>query len=783
MAAGVESQLPPGFEIDPPHQQGGNPGHLLPPGFEVDKPEMTIGRQLLGNAELGGAAIANIPHGIIHAATDIYNKVTGKYGDEGKDPGWLNAIHVEPGEAGKQLSDELGNSLTSTIDSVVGQDRATHAVGATNEAVDEHPIARDVVAPLANDVVTLAGVRAPITSAVRSGVNAVKNAAAEASGAGTDWSNAGLRTGGGHPIAREVAGSSGQEALTTHNTKVGNVIASTEAGHPTDAPISYDSLAESREAPNSVYNRVAHDLPEGQLDEAAQSGVQNAGAPEGGRITKGSPQAQQQIADLKAQLLDPKRNFTGPQMVNELRGLRQEGYANAASEDVSNQQLGRAQLDMARALEGHIGRNLPQGGSVNLEQFQTARTALAKSHAVQAALRGNDVDLAALGRIHRNNPTEFTGGLKTLAEFAEGPGKDVVGIPNRYNPPNVLSDMAGVVNIHRPVQSTIQGIPGFGSTARRLLTGSTRGAIEKALQQFPGNGPDAFRPLPGLTPPPGVVGRSPPIQGSLGDLPQGPGPAPFTTGTGANPTVAAPAARPGDIPLSEVLAHGVEKSPPAGLTAGPMGASAPQGLPFTASPDMVGARPVQGGAPKLLPRVTDDYGNEVNPNTGERPKVTLGDRFATKPSPGTKPVNQQPRPERSLGDLLGDLQDYSKVVSQGVPEDIAARSRPGNQRTQNNASGESSASVEAINRDKIERAEGKDRFLVDPDGKVWPIRGVDAVDFKPQKGSIVVQKGVGSEPYSILDRGGLPHAHAKGLLNRALAGGTGLSLGDLLAAQ
>jgi hypothetical protein len=190
------------------------------------------------------------------------------------------------------------------------------------------------------------------------------------------------------------------------------------------------------------------------------------------------------------------------------------------------------------------------------------------------------------------------------------------------------------------------------------------------------------------------------------------------------------------------------------------------------SPEMVGARPVQGGAPPLKPRFPDDYGNEVNPNVDPGPRVQLGDRIAREASPSTQPVNQQPRPPaQGLGDILSQLRDYAKVVSQGVPEDIAARTRPS--KLTNNASGESSASVEAINRARREQAAGQDRFLVDPDGKMWPIRGVDAVDFKPQKGSIVVQKGVGAEPYSILDRGGLPHAHAKGLLNRALAGGEG----------
>ncbi len=180
----------------------------------------------------------------------------------------------------------------------------------------------------------------------------------------------------------------------------------------------------------------------------------------------------------------------------------------------------------------------------------------------------------------------------------------------------------------------------------------------------------------------------------------------------------------GDIPLADLLSHGVERPPEPGLTAGPMGAPQGEGIPF---------------------KVNADH------------------------AAGDLSLSHEP----TLAELLEDLRDHPDVMSQGVPEGIMTR-------TQNNASGESSASVEAINRDRRERAQGQDRFLVDQDGKMWPIRGVDAADATAPKGSIIVQKGIGGEPYSILDRGGLPRANAHGLLNRALAGGHGMNLGDLL---
>lgn len=85
---------------------------------------------------------------------------------------------------------------------------------------------------------------------------------------------------------------------------------------------------------------------------------------------------------------------------------------------------------------------------------------------------------------------------------------------------------------------------------------------------------------------------------------------------------------------------------------------------------------------------------------------------------------------------------------------------------ENNASGESSASLEAQNRNKDEVSKGQTRHLIDPDGNVTPLTGVDAVDAKAPKGHVVYQKGTG-----IVDRGGLSPMHANGLVSRARAKG------------
>jgi hypothetical protein len=722
-----------------------------------------LGRYVLGAGEAAGGAIANIPHGLLHAASDIVHRVTGNY--DAPDPKWIQALHVPEGAAARDFGATTASDIERGLDAAGVGDALTRGVGKTNQAVGDfaqaHPFTSKVVAPLTADVATLAGARGlpgQVGNAFRTGAEAVGTAArgakALASGEGFDVSEPGqgpsvptgtapptpvFRSGEGQNVAKAVAGKSGQQALQGHNQQVGNAIAAGEAGHAGEGPMSYDTLTKAQQAPSDVYTRVGAALPEGAVDADAQAAIKSAGGGQGKLVTS-SEASQKQIQAMREQLSQP---MTGDELVNNLRSLRQEGFKRVGSEDVDQQAIGRAQLDMARALEGHIERNLPKGGDVTVEDFQAARKTLAKNHAVQSALHGSDVDLKAIGRMQRADPQLLDGGLKEIADFANGPGRNVVGLPNTYDQPSLASDALEAVDLHNP----IKGVAKFlgGRKARELLTGDTAQAVENARARFGAN-PDRFTPRGGLTPPPGTAGK-PPSQLSLGDLPQGPGPSPFTLGEGANPNPPAPAGRPGDIPLADLLSHGVEQSPPAGLSVGPMGAPAQEGLPF------------------------------IRNAAHEAGDLELA------------PAGKEP----SLGDLLSDLRDYAAVKSQGVPEGTVSRipqkrfvgdtvDFPGGtarrQVIENNASGESSASLEAQRRLAHERSTGSAPFGIDPEGNPTAIaHTADAVDLKAPKGHLKVQMDPTTGKLSIMDRGGMSLQAAKGLLNRYLAL-HGTKLGD-----
>lgn len=130
-------------------------------------------------------------------------------------------------------------------------------------------------------------------------------------------------------------------------------------------------------------------------------------------------------------------------------------------------------------------------------------------------------------------------------------------------------------------------------------------------------------------------------------------------------------------------------------------------------------------------------------------------------APAPKPV---PGNSGAKADFLADDLDLAAQL------DAMAQRQPATKKSskvQNNASGESAASVEAVNRVASEKAAGRDRFLIDTDGSVRPLVGVDAVDAVARPGQIIVQRGVGTEDYSVLDRGGVPETALKGKIAAA----------------
>jgi len=501
----------------------------------------TLGHAAAGVGDIAATAGSALARGVPNAVQDLYRRITG-------------AGPTPPGQeaAGTAKLGPAGSDLVSAAQSVLPKSTMTPQQQAMATAGSEYPTG--LAGDIANNASGVAGDVANLAPAA----GAVKGAAAVADLAASGGSDAATALGlrGVNTPGKLLAGESAGPTLHAHNAAIGDAAVGNEAGLAQGATPSYETLAAARTAPSSVMDRAGASLPNGGLDAQAQAAIKSAGAPEGGRVSQGSPQAQAQIETLRQQLLDAGSETPGPQWTNELRALRQEGFTNSASDDVSNQQLGRAQLDMANGIEGHIGRNLPANGDVNLQQFQDARKALAKNYTAQSALRGDTFDLPTIARIQRADPGMLDGNMKTVADFANS-NPEAVRPSNPLTAPSIASDITGL-NTAKPIGSILQAVG--GSLGRRMLTGGTSGVLDRTNAMF-GPRPN-FAPLNGgMRPPPGNVGITP-QQGTLGNLLQPPEtprpPLGMTYGPmGAPP---APAAPQGGFSLADLLSHGVENN-------------------------------------------------------------------------------------------------------------------------------------------------------------------------------------------------------------------------------
>lgn len=396
-------------------------------------------------------------------------------------------------------------------------------------------------------------------------------------------------------------------------------------------------------------------------------------------------------------------------------------------------------VDTQRALRynGFKNNNLPDPENQALGKAQLQLSDALHQHMVDTLPPDADVSVDQLTQARQSLAQ-----IHTLQDAARGNNIDLSRLAkvHRDNPGLLTGPMADIAEF-ADLHPEVTHLP--SSTERFNPSGVLKdvGAIDiqhpvASVAQLLG-GKIARSSLTGKLPPAPTSG----LANDLAPIDRGP-PQPPPGMSASTPTASppVPAAPPGQISLADLLSHGVEQPPAPGLSLG--------------NPPTQGGIPFQQNAGHLAGDLSLD--ESLTPRT-----------------------------------YSGNNSDLAPVMSQGVPEGIMQRTSAPLRGTvatidypsgaqhpvfANNASGESAASQEAVNRTAEENASGRTRFLVDPDGNVTPLKGVDAVDAKAPKGSVIVQRGIGSKSFTLIDRGGLPESHANGLVHRAF----GRSLGDEL---
>jgi len=699
--------------------------------------EAGVGDAVKGVADAALSGASRVSAGIVGAPVALANRLIAAL--HGGDPqmaadaahDYVNShfVHDATTPVGKQIGGAassalapVGNVMNAAGDALEqGGQKLGLPPGAVHSQLSE-----------LGDILGTAGTVAPVLAGARASTEAATLAAQNAPAAVTKY---GMRTAAEHPIAAGAAGPSGLQALTLHNQPLGNSVLGAEAGVTHGTPLNYNTLEAAREAPNAVHGRVAAALPTAPLSPRASALVQSAGNSED--LVTHTPDAQAIIDAQKQRLLSSP--LSGDQVVNNMRALRQEGYARVGSDDVEQQNIGRAQLDMSRALEQHVTDTLPPNAAASMPQLQAARVALAKNYAVQGALKGNNIDMQAIARMQRADPGLLTGGMSDIADFANQ-HPSVTGLANKIEvPPGMANDLGQAIRsggMPQDILGRIFGASGVPAAARRVLTGNQADAMSAARS----------------APVTGLGGEFNPIEAQAPQAPLGMTASPPTA---PPPTAAGP---PGQIPLADLLSHGVEQGPPAGLSSAPMGTPSQAGVPF--------ARNAGHEAGELS--LADSWGQPTDMSLSSGERAAVRERTATQRM-NEEGLERQPDIEpipRRAAEHEGEVarrnnQDLASVMSQGVPEDIMARtSTPFANRGGGDIGSLKAASPEAINRGT------RNVLEIDSDGKESPVlKDVSQIDAKAPKGHLLID----GDTHEIIDRGSLPLGHAKGLLNRWLA--------------
>jgi hypothetical protein len=307
---------------------------------------------------------------------------------------------------------------------------------------------------------------APGTGAAIGAVTGGAGGAIAAPAEATAASKLGLRT--ATQPGKLLAGSSTGPALRLQNAAAGDAAIGREAGLAPGVQPSYSALVDARNAPGKVMTDAANSVTPGPLDATAQTQLAQAGVPKGGTLQPDMA-TQAQINQTRQQLMAAD---TGPQHAANLASLRQAGFEAVDGDTAAERNLGRAQLDMADAVQGHIERNLPADGPVSPQEFIDARKALAKNYTATSALKGNSFDLQKLARIQRSAPNLLDGDMDTVANFANN-NPEITGHQSQLTAPSVAHDLGGISLAHPA--TWVQ--PVTGAAGRAVLRAGSLGTM------------------------------------------------------------------------------------------------------------------------------------------------------------------------------------------------------------------------------------------------------------------------------------------------------------------
>lgn len=203
-----------------------------------------------------------------------------------------------------------------------------------------------------------------------------------------------------------------ERSLSKDNAPVVNATAAKTIGLPEGTPVTRTTIEQARKPANRAYDEVGT-LGQVATDDAFRAEITKVGDRSG---NKSFPEDTSAAVQVLKGIYANKKGFDAADAVSKVRSLRSDAFQNIALRDPEKQALGRAQLDIAEALDNQLERQAQSMGRDDLVQrYRDARGQLSTIHIVRRALKGTNVSARALSA-QQERGVKLPPDLKTIAD-------------------------------------------------------------------------------------------------------------------------------------------------------------------------------------------------------------------------------------------------------------------------------------------------------------------------------------------------------------------------------
>lgn len=222
---------------------------------------------------------------------------------------------------------------------------------------------------------------------------------------------------GGSKMAQLVEGATGSAKLETslvkRNQENTHRLVREDFGLR-DGQITKEAVSALKKPYNDVYAEVAK-LGEVPVTDAFRADISKIGRTPGKSFQKDTNKS---VEDLRSAYID-ESSFNASDAVLKVRELRYKANKNISNRDPALQELGRAQRDIAEAIDNQLERHASVQGKTELvKNYRNARQELARLNSLDTAIRGNEVSAPILAKmLERGVP--LSGSLRTIAKTAQ----------------------------------------------------------------------------------------------------------------------------------------------------------------------------------------------------------------------------------------------------------------------------------------------------------------------------------------------------------------------------